>query len=148
MPRNESLARGELAWDLSITRIGSPEPQCSEDISIGAHQCPIHALGHTNCIVWKLKAIKCLRRCSWSAWVVYHVRKLQIKKEIKKLESENEKSNLSTDLYFGRISLFKNPIDSWLDGLEPWLKYLQLFSFEFFEIHNFWRLKLTHKLQL
>ena len=47
--------------------------------------------------------LKCLRRCSWSAWVVYHVWKLQIRKEIKEAEFEKEKSDLSTDQYFGRI---------------------------------------------
>ena len=81
--------------------------------------------------------VKCLRRCSWSAWVVYHVWKFQIRKEIKEAKSEKEKSDLSTDQYFGCISLYKNPIDTRLDGLEPCLKYLQLSSFEFFEIHNF-----------
>ena len=69
-------------------------------------------------------------------------------KEIKEAKSKKEKSNLSTDQYFERISLFKNPISTRLDGLEPWLKYLQFFSFEFFKILNFWRLKLTHKLLL
>ena len=63
--------------------------------------------------------LKCLRRCSWSAWIVYHDWKLQIKKEIKEAESEKEKSYLSTDQYFGRISLLKNPIDTKPDGLEP-----------------------------
>ena len=63
--------------------------------------------------------IKCLRRCSWSACIVYHDWKLQIGKEIKETESENEKSDLSTDQYFRRISLLKNPIDTRLDGLEP-----------------------------
>ena len=62
--------------------------------------------------------LKCLGRCSWSDWVVCHVWKLQIKKEIKEAESEKEKSDLSTDQYFGRISLLKNPIDTRLDGLE------------------------------
>ena len=81
--------------------------------------------------------LKCLRRCSWSAWVVYHVWKLQIRKEIKEVESKKEKSDLSTDQYFGRISLFKNPIETRMDGLEPRLKYLQLSNFEFFEILNF-----------
>ena len=52
--------------------------------------------------------------------------------EIKEAEYEEEKSNLITDQYFGRISLLKNPIDTRPDGLEPWLKYLQLSSFEFF----------------
>ena len=69
-------------------------------------------------------------------------------KEIKEAESEKEKFDLSTDQYFGRISLLKNPYDTWLDGLEPWLKYLQLSSFEFYEILNVWRPKLTHKLLL
>ena len=63
--------------------------------------------------------LKCLRRCSWSAWVVYHVWKLQIRKEIKEVESKKEKSDLSTDQYFGRICPLKNPIDTRLDGLEP-----------------------------
>ena len=68
--------------------------------------------------------------------------------EIKEAESEEEKSDLSTDQYFRYISLLKNSIDTRLDGLEPWLKYIQLSSFEFFEILNFWRPKLTHKLLL
>jgi len=63
--------------------------------------------------------LKCLRRCSWSAWIVYHDWKLQIRKEIKEAEFENEKSDLSTDHYFGCISLLKNPIDIRPDGLEP-----------------------------
>ena len=62
--------------------------------------------------------LKCLRRCSWSAWIIYHDWKFQIRKEIKEAESENEKSDLSTDQYFGRISLLKNPIDTRPDGLE------------------------------
>ena len=61
--------------------------------------------------------LKYLRRCS--AWIVYHNWKLQIRKEIKEAESEKEKFDLSTDQYFGRISLLKNPIDTRLDGLEP-----------------------------
>ena len=44
--------------------------------------------------------LKCIRRCSWSAWIVYHVWKFQIRKEIKEVESEKEKSDLSTDQYF------------------------------------------------
>ena len=63
--------------------------------------------------------LNCLRRCSWSSWIVYHDWKLQIRKEIKEAESENEKSDSSTDQYFGRISLLKNSIDTKLDGLEP-----------------------------
>ena len=63
--------------------------------------------------------LKYLRRCSWSAWVIYHVWKLQIKKEIKEVESEKEKSDLSTNQYFGRITLLKNPIETGLDELEP-----------------------------
>ena len=50
----------------------------------------------------------------------------------KKSKSYNLKRkilDLSIDQYFGRISLLKNPINSRLDGLEPWLKYLQLSSF-------------------
>ena len=63
--------------------------------------------------------LKCLRRCSWSARINYRDWKFQIRKEINEAESENEKSDLSTDQYFGRISLLKNPIDTRLDGLEP-----------------------------
>ena len=50
---------------------------------------------------------------------LYHVWKLQIRKEIKEAESEEEKSDLSTEQYFGCISLLKIPIDSRLDGPEP-----------------------------
>ena len=63
--------------------------------------------------------LKYLRRCSWSTWIVYHDWKLQIRKEIKDAESKKEKSDFSTNHYFGRISLLKNPIDTRLDGLEP-----------------------------
>ena len=35
--------------------------------------------------------LKCLMRCSRSSWVIYHVWKFQIKKEIKDVESEKEK---------------------------------------------------------
>ena len=63
--------------------------------------------------------LKCLRRCNWSARINRHDWKLQIRKEIKEVESEKEKSDLSTDQHSGRISLLKNPIDIMLDGLEP-----------------------------
>ena len=63
--------------------------------------------------------IKRLRRCNWSAWIVYHDWKLQIRKEIKEAEFEKEKSDLRTDQYFRHISLLKNPIDTRLDRLEP-----------------------------
>ena len=63
--------------------------------------------------------LKCLRRCSWSARIDFHDWKLQIRKEIKEAESKKEKFDLSTDQYFGRISLLKNPIDTKPDGLEP-----------------------------
>ena len=63
--------------------------------------------------------LKCLRRCNWSARIDYHDWKLQIRKEIKEVESEKEKSDLSTDQYFRCISLLKNPIDTRPDGLEP-----------------------------
>ena len=62
---------------------------------------------------------KCLRRCSWSPWIVYRDWKLQIRKEIREAESEKKKSDLSTDQYFGCISLLKTPIDTRLDGLKP-----------------------------
>ena len=62
--------------------------------------------------------LKCIRKCSWSAWIFYHVWKLQKRKEIKETEFKKEKSDLSIDQYFGRISLLKNPIDTRLDGLE------------------------------
>ena len=41
------------------------------------------------------------------------------RKEIKEVESEKKDLDLSTDRYFGLISLVKNPIDTRLDGLEP-----------------------------
>ena len=63
--------------------------------------------------------LKYLKRCSWSAWIIYHDWKLQIRKEIKEAESEKEKSDLSTDQYFENISLLKTPIDTRLDGLKP-----------------------------
>ena len=81
--------------------------------------------------------LKCLRRCSWRARIDFHDWKLQIRKEIKEAESEKKKSDLSIDQYFWRISLLKTPIDTSPDGLKPWLKYLQLSNFEFYEIINF-----------
>ena len=62
--------------------------------------------------------LKCLKRCSWSARIDCHDWKFQIRKEIKEAESKKEKSDLSTDQYFGRISLIKIPIDTRSDGLE------------------------------
>ena len=62
--------------------------------------------------------LKFLRRYNWSAWIDYHDWKLQIRKEIKEAEFEKEKSDLSTNQYFGHISLLKNPIDTRLDGFE------------------------------
>ena len=62
--------------------------------------------------------LKCLRRCIWSARIDCYDWKLQIRKEIKEAESEKEKFDLSTDQYFGHISLLKNPINTRLDGLE------------------------------
>ena len=84
--------------------------------------------------------LECLDRLPWL--------KASNKKRNQRGKIWKEKSDLSTDHFFGRISLLKNPIDTRLDGLEPWLQYLQLSSFEFFEIINFWRPKLTHKLLL
>ena len=40
-------------------------------------------------------------------------------KERNQAKSEKEKLDLSTDQYFGSISLLKNPIDTRLDELEP-----------------------------
>ena len=56
---------------------------------------------------------------NWSTWVIYHVWKLQIRKEIKEVESKKGKSDLRTNQYFGCLSLLKIPIDTKLDGLEP-----------------------------
>ena len=53
------------------------------------------------------------------AWIVYYDWKLQIRKEIKEAKFEKEKSDLSTDQYFGHISLLKILIDTRLDRLEP-----------------------------
>ena len=62
---------------------------------------------------------------------------LNKEKKIKKAEFEKEKSDLSTDQYFGHIYLLKNSIDTRPNGLELGLKYLQLSSFGFSEILNF-----------
>ena len=70
--------------------------------------------------------LKCLRRCSWSSWIVYHDWKLQIRKEIKETEAEKEKSDLSTDQYFGCIYLLKNSIDTRLYG---WNCDLNIYNF-------------------
>ena len=50
-----------------------------------------------------------------------HLPCLEVSNEekIKEVESEKEKSDLSTDQYFGCISLLTNPIDTRPDGLEP-----------------------------
>ena len=69
---------------------------------------------------------KCLRGCNWSVWIIDHDWKFQIRKEIKEAESEKEKSDLSTDQYFGRISLLKNPIDTRPDG---WNCDLNIYNF-------------------
>ena len=70
--------------------------------------------------------IKCLRRCNWSAWIVYHDWKLQIRKEIKEAESENEKSDLSTNQYFG-ISLSSKI--QLTQGQMGWNHYLNIYNF-------------------
>ena len=80
----------------------------------------------------KMTILKCLRRCSWSAWVVYHDWKLQIRKEIKEVESEKE-SDLSTDQYFGHISLLKNAIDTNQMG---WYHDLNIYNFS---VLSFWK---------
>ena len=78
--------------------------------------------------------LKCLRRCSWNAWIVYHDWKLQIRKEIKEAESEKEKSDLSTDQYFRRISLLKNPIDTSRMG---WNRDLNIYNFPVLSFSKF-----------
>ena len=70
--------------------------------------------------------LKCLRRCSWSARIDCHDWKLQIRKEIKEAESEKEKSDLSTDQYFRRISLLKNPM---IQGQMSWNRDLNIYNF-------------------
>ena len=77
--------------------------------------------------------LKCLRRCSWSARIDCHDWKLQIRKEIKEVESEMEKFDLSTDQYFGRISLLKNPIDSQMG----WNCDLNIYNFPAFSFLKF-----------
>ena len=78
--------------------------------------------------------LKCLRRCNWSAWVVYHVQKFQVRKEIKEVESENEKLDLSTDRYFRRISLLKNPIGK---GQMGWNYDLNIYNFPVLSFQKF-----------
>ena len=70
--------------------------------------------------------LKCLRRCSWSARIDCHDWKLQIRKEIKEAESEKEKSDLSNDQYFRRISLLKNPM---IQGQMSWNRDLNIYNF-------------------
>ena len=70
--------------------------------------------------------LKCLRRYSWNVWIDCHDWKLQIRKEIKEAESEKEKSDLSTDQYFWRISLLKNSIDTRQMG---WNRDLNIYNF-------------------
>ena len=82
--------------------------------------------------------LKCPRRCSWSTWAVYHVWKIQIRKEIKEAESKKEKSDLSTDQYFGCISLLKNPIDTRIDELEL---DLNIYNFQVLSFSKFSPLK-------
>ena len=75
------------------------------------------------------------------------------------LEVSNKERNQGGIIWKGKVkfehwSVFwvyfspQNPINSKPDGLKPWPKYLQLSSFEFFDIHNFLRPKLTHNLLL
>ena len=78
--------------------------------------------------------LKHLRRCSWSAWVVYHVWKLQIRKKIKDAESEKEKSNLRTDQYFGRISLLKIQLKQ---GWMGWNHDLNIYNFPVLSFSEF-----------
>ena len=78
--------------------------------------------------------IKCLRRCSWSAWIVYHDWEFQIRKEIKEAESEKKKSDLSTDQYFGHIFLFKNPIEQ---GQMGWNRDLNIYNFSVLSFPKF-----------
>ena len=78
--------------------------------------------------------LKCLRRCNWSARIDCHDWKLQIRKEIKEAESEKENSYLSTDQYFGRISLLKIPIDTRPMG---WNHDLNIYNFPVLSFSKF-----------
>ena len=78
--------------------------------------------------------LKCLRRCNWSARIDCHDWKLQIRKEIKEGESEKGKSDLSTDQYFGSISLLKNPIEQ---GWMGWNRDLNTYNFPILSFPKF-----------
>ena len=75
--------------------------------------------------------LECLDRLPW-------LEASNKEKKIKEAESEKEKSDLSADQYFERISLLKNPIDTRLDVLNhdlniynfPVLSFLKLLIFE------------------
>ena len=69
--------------------------------------------------------LKCLRRCSWNARINCHDWKLQIRKEIKEAESEKEKSDLSTDQFFGHISLLKIQLTQ---GWMGWNRNLNIYN--------------------
>ena len=70
--------------------------------------------------------LKCLKRCSWIARIDCHDWKLQIRKEIKEAESEKEKSDLSTNQYFGHISQLKNQL---IQGQMSWNRDLNIYNF-------------------
>ena len=70
--------------------------------------------------------LKCLKRCSWSARIDFHDWKLQIRKEIKETEFEKKKSDLSTDQYFGNISLLKIQLTQ---GWMGWNRDLNIYNF-------------------
>ena len=78
--------------------------------------------------------LKCLRRCSWSAWVVYHVWKLQIRKEIKEVESKKEKSDLSTDQYLGESLSSKIQLKQ---GWMVWNRDLNIYNFPILSFSKF-----------